>query len=113
MGPQSRSARCRQPVGLTAVVTGNRLNEVLTFQTAQRLVEGARRQSDPGELLNVFCQGIAMLGALRQAGEDQGGGPRVATERAQRGRALVPSGSRPWSVPWRRPYIGSRSIAQR
>jgi hypothetical protein len=64
-------------------VAVERFDESLTLESAKRLVEGARCKPHSGERLDVLGQGIAMLGPLREAGEDQGRGAGVATERTE------------------------------
>src|SRR6516165_7069818 len=67
--------------------TRGRDAEALGLEALKRLVEGAWRQSDPRELLDVLRERVAVLRATRQAREDQRRRAGVATEASQlRGR---------------------------
>jgi hypothetical protein len=60
------------------------LYEALARLEAQGMIEGVeshdRREPDPGEGLDVLGEGVAVLGAVGQARQDQRGRPRVPAE---------------------------------
>ena len=113
VGPQGRRADGGQPVGAAAVLALHCLDQPLRFQAGERLVERAGRQPDAGEGLDVLGQGIAVLGAVRQAGQDQRGRAGVAAETGER-LARSGSGSLPaFLLGMGTIYIGNRSIGSR
>ena len=64
------------------------LDEPLLLEPGDRPVEGAWAQGDPGKLLDVLRQRVAVLRAAGQAGEDQDGGSLLRPDC-------------PCAVPWR------------
>ena len=83
MNPEGFRAYGSQLVGPPAVGALERLDETLSLEPAQSLVEGARCEPHSGEGLDVLGQGVPVLGPLRQAGEDQRSGAGVPTERTE------------------------------
>ena len=88
VGPQRHRAHRREPVGATAVLTLDRLDQPLRLEAGERLIQRAGRQPDAGEGLDVLGQGIAVLGAVREAGEDERGRSGVAAEPGERLRGV-------------------------
>src|ERR1039458_10285951 len=77
---QHRRSMRRQPVGASAIVALHRLDQPLTLEAAERLVQRARGEPHTGKFLNVLREEVTVLGAVRQAGEDQRRRAGVATE---------------------------------
>jgi hypothetical protein len=70
----SQSIRASTIVGFE----GN--NQSSALEAREYLVEGAGRQMDARELLDIFHEGVAVFVTSREAGKDEHGGPRVASE---------------------------------
>ena len=92
MSPEGGRSQGGQPVGTAPVVTLHRLDEPLSFEPAERLVERARREPDIREGLDVLGQGVPVFRPIRQARQDQGRRPGVAAEAGERlgGAFLIP-----------------------
>ena len=84
VGPERLRSHGREPVRAPPVMALDGLDQPLRLKAGKGLVEGAGRQADAGEGLDVLGQGVAMLGAVRQAGQDERGRARVAAEPGER-----------------------------
>src|ERR1700728_1732339 len=73
-----------QPVRPAPVVAVQRLDEPLPLKPAQGLVQGAGRQPDPRERLHVLGERVSVLGAVREARQDQGGRAPIPAEGSER-----------------------------
>ncbi len=94
MGPERCRPQGRQPVGAAPIMALHRLDESLSFEPAERFVQGARREPDTREALDILGQGVAVLGPIREAGENQGRRARRSGRRfraARRGFFPLPS----------------------
>src|ERR1700723_4292145 len=83
MGAQRGRSRGGQPVRAAPVMALDALDHALRLEPGERLIQRAWREPDPGEGLDVLGQGVAMLGAVGQAREDQRGRARVPAERGE------------------------------
>src|SRR6185312_4955589 len=61
----------RQTIGMTAILSGKRLNPALLLQPHERAIERAWLQNRPAEAVDVLDHGIAVLLAIREAEQDQ------------------------------------------
>src|SRR5580658_57720 len=80
MGAQRGRSRGGQPVRAAPVMALDAFDHALRLEPGQRFIQRAGREPDPGEGLDVLGEGVAMLGAVGQAREDQRGRPRVPAE---------------------------------
>src|SRR6266702_126012 len=80
MGAQCGRSRGGQPVRAAPVMALDALDHALRLEPGERFIQRAWREPDPGEELDVLGEGVAMLGAVGQAREDQRGRPRVPAE---------------------------------
>jgi hypothetical protein len=55
-------------------------NQSSAFEAREYLIEGAGRQMDARELLDILHEGVAVFVTSRETGKDEHGGPRVAPE---------------------------------
>ena len=87
VGPEGLRSHGGQPIRASPIVTLDSLDEALTLQPVQGLVERSRRQSHVREALDVLGQRIPVLRALRQAREDQRRRPGISPESGKARRA--------------------------
>src|ERR1039457_3896601 len=80
MGAQRGRSRGGQPVRAAPVMALDALDHALRLEPGERFIQRAWREPDPGEGLDVLSEGIAVLGTVGQAREDQRGRPRVPAE---------------------------------
>src|SRR5262249_53984069 len=69
----SRPSR-RQPVGATAIISVERVDQAALLEPADRAVERARAEPYAGERVDVEEEGVSVLGAGREAREDEQAG---------------------------------------
>ena len=84
MCSEGERASCGQPVWAAAIMTLDRFDQTLALEPSERLVEGARSDTDIGELLDVLRQRVPVFGSVGEAGQDQRRRAGVAAEGCQR-----------------------------
>jgi hypothetical protein len=80
MGPQRRSSYAGELIGATSILALKCDDQPFSFETGERLVERPGSEANIGESLDVLGQGVAVLGPVRKAGEDEGRRTGVAPE---------------------------------
>jgi hypothetical protein len=69
-----------QTVGASTIVGFKGHNQSSAFEARKYLVEGPGGHVYPGELFDVFHEGVSVLVAARETGKNKNGGASVAPE---------------------------------
>jgi hypothetical protein len=75
-------------VRTSTVVTLDRLDKALTFETTESFIERSRSNTDPGKALDVLGQRISVLRPFGKAGKDKCRWSGIAPEPRETGSVV-------------------------